>query len=214
MLEKMLNILFPPCCVMCGKEAKNWICPKCKILLREELKFKTIVNNYRTIYFLGFYEKRIKKLILDFKFKEKSYIGKVFPYLFLLNVEWKENFRKYDFIIPVPMFKKSKRLRGYNQSEILAKDLSTKLKVQYQKDILCKIKNNRKQSTLSIHQREENVKNVYQIKKKEIINNKKILLIDDIYTTGNTVKSCIKELEISGAKEVDVLVIAKTKTKI
>lgn len=214
MLEKILDILFPPCCVMCGKENKRWICPKCKLLLKEELKFKKIVNNYRTIYFLGFYEKRIKKLILDFKFKEKSYIGKGFSYLFLLNEEWKESFRNYDLIIPVPMFKKSKRMRGYNQSEILAKDLSIKLKVEYKKDILCKIKNNRKQSTLSIHQREENVKNVYQIKKKEIISDKKILLIDDIYTTGNTVKSCIKELELSGAKSVDVLVISKTKTKL
>ena len=214
MFEKVVNLLFPPSCIICGNGFKNWLCPKCKLLLKEELKYNVIVSNNRSVYFLGFYEKKIKDLILDFKFKDKPYIGKAFSYLILLNDNWKEKLKKYDLILAVPMFNKNKKIRGYNQAEILAKEIGNRTGMQYRKDVLYKIKDNAKQSSLSIHQRKENVKNVYTVKKKETISNKKILLVDDIYTTGNTVKSCINELGLINPKQVDILVIAKTKIEI
>lgn len=213
MLEKLLNIFFPPICVMCGKVYKNWICPKCYLKIKPELKYKEIKLENTNIYFLGFYEKRIKKLILNFKFRDEAYIGKMFSYLLLKNPNWKNKFKKYDYIISVPMHKQNKKLRGYNQSEIIADEICKKINIKSGSDILLKTRQNKKQSTLSMLQRKENVKNVFKVKDEVIIKNKNILLIDDIYTTGNTIKSCIKELKNAKINKVDVLVLGKTKLK-
>ena len=77
------------------------------------------------------------------------------------------------------------------------------------KNSLAKIKQNKKQSTLTEKQRTENVKDVYKLENKNEIYNKRILLLDDIYTTGSTVKACVKELKKGKPQTIDVLVIAK-----
>lgn len=115
----------------------------------------------------------------------------------------------YDIIIPVPMSRKKLAQRGYNQSELIASKISRYSKIQLQKDIIIKVKENKTQSTLNKIQRLENIKNVYKIKNKQKIKAKNILLFDDIYTTGATVNECAKILKQAGAKTVNVLTIAK-----
>jgi predicted amidophosphoribosyltransferase len=116
MLEELLNIFFPPICAICGKITKNWICPKCYLKIKPELKYKKLSIENIDIYFLGFYEKTIKKLILKFKFKDEAYIGKMFAYLILKNPDWNNKLKQYDYIISVPMYNQNKRLRGYTGS--------------------------------------------------------------------------------------------------
>lgn len=101
------------------------------------------------------------------------------------------------------------RERGYNQSELIAQELSKMANIKCYKDILIKTKNNKPQSTLSGKMRKENAKNVYKIEKTEKINNKRILLFDDIYTTGATVNSCIQELKKVEVKQIGILTLAK-----
>ena len=102
------------------------------------------------------------------------------------------------------------RQRGYNQSSLIAKKLVKDItNLTCREDVLIKDKNNKRQSDLNRHQRQENVKNVYKVINKEKIYNKKILLFDDIYTTGATVNECAKELKENGAKEILVFTIAK-----
>ena len=74
---------------------------------------------------------------------------------------------------------------------------------------LYKIKNNKPQSTLKKEERQENVIGVYGIKNKKILQNKKIILIDDIFTTGSTVNECSKILKQSGVKQIGIFTIAK-----
>ena len=74
-----------------------------------------------------------------------------------------------------------------------------------------KIRQNKRQSTLDRKQRRENVKDAYKLINSESIKDKKILLMDDIYTTGNTVEACKNELKKGRAQEIDILVIAKKK---
>ena len=105
--------------------------------------------------------------------------------------------------------KKNKENRGYNQTEVIADQLEKTLKIKHLKKCLIKIKPNQKQSTLTERQRTENVKNVYKLENKNEIYNKRILLLDDIYTTGSTVKACVKELKKGKPQTIDVLVIAK-----
>ena len=120
------------------------------------------------------------------------------------------------------MFEKKKSKRGYNQTELIVRELSKKLNINYNNNILLKIKENKTQSQLNYTERKQNVIGVYKVNQREfenikdknekiLLENKKIILFDDIYTTGFTVKECIKELENYSFKNVDVFVLAKGK---
>lgn len=185
--------------------------------LDKELKFQ--IDDYEEeqsknfiqhIYFYK-YENLIRSQILALKFQEKPYIYKTITY-FLKNIQKSfENLKKYDIIIIVPISSKRKKERGYNQSYLIAKEISKITKIPIAQKVLYKIKNTVPQSSLNKIQREENAKGVYIAKNILKLYNKKILLIDDIYTTGNTVNECARELVQRGIKreQIGVLTIAK-----
>ncbi len=209
MLEKIINIIFPKCCGICGKIYKEWICPKCYYNLKNELKFQKINKNNLKLYYVGFYEGKIRKLLLKYKFNDSAYLSNTFAKIINKNQKFVEIIKGYDYIIPVPMFIKNKKIRGYNQTELLAKKMEKITGTKSLVNILIKSKQNKRQSELSEKERKENVKNVYCLVNEEKIENKKILLIDDIYTTGNTMKECVKTLKKGKPKKVDCFVIAK-----
>ena len=117
--------------------------------------------------------------------------------------------KKYDIIIPVPISKKRYKQRGYNQSAILAKDLARELKAEYLENILVKIKDNAAQSSLNQDEREANVQGAYKVVNKQKIFDKKILIIDDVFTTGATLNECSRVLKAAGAGNIGVFTIAK-----
>ena len=182
------------------------MCSKCALIMKKELKLSTIKTTKYRIFFIGFYEGNLKKLLLEYKFNEKSYISNYFVDTIVNEKRLFNILKEYDSIIPVPMYKSNKKNRGYNQSEIIAK-----LHIEYIKNYLVKVKKNKKQSLLNRIERAKNVKNAYRITGVEMIKNKKVILCDDIYTTGSTVNECITELEKARPKLIDILVIAKTK---
>ena len=98
--------------------------------------------------------------------------------------------------------------RGYDQSLIIAKELSENIGIDLKKNVLIKVIDNKPQSVLKRYERLKNIKNVYKIEDAEI-KDKKILLFDDIYTTGSTVNECSRILKEAGAKEICILTIAK-----
>ena len=208
--------MYPPCCGICGKLNKNSLCKKCEIKLNKLAVWK--IEDYRQItsYFeehiyIFNYDSIIRKTILDYKFNEKSYIYKNFINFLKKNEKICVQIKKYDIIIPVPISLKRKKERGYNQSDLIAKDLALELNIKYIKNALLKIKNNSEQSTLTAEEREKNVKDVYKIKKNMIhkLYEKNILLIDDIFTTGSTVNECSRVLKEAGVYKIGVLTIAK-----
>lgn len=234
-IDKVLNFLFPPVCGICLKKDKDWICDECLNKLKSNhLKTKYIninknkINNkiksqnIHKVYYLFEYKDLIRKKIIDYKFNDKSYLYKTFSNIILKNKKVCNLLNSYDIIIPVPMFEKKKSKRGYNQTELIARELSKKLNINYNNNILLKIKENKTQSQLNYTERKQNVVGVYKVNQREfenikdknekiLLENKKIILFDDIYTTGFTVKECIKELENYSFKNVDVFVLAKGK---
>lgn len=124
-----------------------------------------------------------------------------------------ENFcnflRSCDIIIPVPISKKRNKQRGYNQSLLIARELSKKANIELVNNCLYKTKNVIEQSKLSKEERIENIQDVYEVKRQGKLVNKKILLVDDIFTTGSTANECCKMLNEANAKEIYVLTIAK-----
>lgn len=215
--EKMLDLIYPQVCGICGKLNTKSLCNKCKVKLEKEFNFQT--DNYKEDESKNFiehnyffkYENFIRSQILALKFQEKPYVYKTIGY-FLKNMKKSfENLKKYDIMIIVPISKQRKRERGYNQSRLVAREISKIIKVPIAKKILYKTKNTVPQSSLNKKEREENIKGVYKAINTTKIYNKKILLIDDIYTTGNTVNECANILFQKGIKRtnIGVLTIAK-----
>ena len=151
----------------------------------------------------------IRKTIISYKFNDKSYIYRTLSNYILKNKKFIENIKTYDIIMPIPISKERKKDRGYNQSLLIARDISKKCVVKIENNTLYKIKNIVPQSTLNKEERLNNIKGAYGIKNIKNIQNKKILIFDDIYTTGSTVNECSKVLMQNGAKRIGVLTIAK-----
>ena len=127
----------------------------------------------------------------------------------LKNKKIFENIKKYDKIIPVPISKKRYKERGYNQSLLIANEISKQTNLELVNNCLIKTKNIIEQSKLNKEDRQQNIQGVYSIQNEEIITNKKVLLIDDIYTTGSTVNECSKILQQARPERIGVLVLAK-----
>lgn len=224
MIDFVLNFLYPPVCGICGKINYNWICSKCEKRLQKYEKFEIIKgnkniknilkNNKEEIYFdelLYYFEYKglIRKLLLQYKFSDGSYLANFWAKVILKNKKIDEIFRIYDIMIPVPMHYEKELMRGYNQTKLVTDIISKQNKILVESNILIKNKKTETQSTLNLEKRYKNVKNVFEIKKVDKIENKTIILFDDICTTGATVNEISRILKKAGARKILVLVIAK-----
>ena len=152
----------------------------------------------------------IKEKIVQYKFKDKAYLSKLFAEFIYANKKVMKYIFSYDYLIPIPLNKIRKRLRGYNQTYLILEELKKRENhIKIEIDILYKDKNIKPQSTLNEIQRKMNIKNAYSVKNIEKIKDKKILLFDDVFTTGSTTNECSRLLKENGAKKVGVLTIAK-----
>lgn len=193
------------------------MCNKCKIKLEKEFNFQTddysqdIEKNFKEHHYFFRYKNLIRNQILSLKFHEKPYIYKTISYFLENKRKNFENLKKYDIIIVVPLSKKRQKERGYNQSQLIAKEISKILSIKIEKNIIIKMKNTLPQSLLNKEQRQKNIIGVYEVNNIEKVRNKNILIIDDIYTTGNTVNECAKILVGNGIdkQKMGVLTIAK-----
>ena len=122
-----------------------------------------------------------------------------------------EFIKKYDYIISVPLHKKRFRVRGYNQSELIAREVSKICEKTYCKGVLVKSKNIVAQSKLDKLDRIRNIKDAFEIENDavEIVSGKKIAIFDDVFTTGATVNECAKVLKSAGASFVGIITLAK-----
>lgn len=212
-IKYVTNLIYPNVCGICDKLCDDDICKKCEIKLNDISKIK--IDRYTNKYFkkhlyIFKYEGIIKERLIKYKFNERNYIYKAFVKFMLKNKKICDFLKNYDIIIPVPIHTKRRMERGYNQSALIAKEISKEIqKIDYLEDVLIKKINNKPQSTKNKSERKNNVIGAYYMKNKEKINNKKILLLDDIYTTGNTVNECCKILQSANPKCIDVITIAK-----
>lgn len=212
MFERVLDIIFPPKCGFCGKINKEYLCKKCELKLDylKKDKIRKMLNEAFSYLLYGYeYKEEIRKKILDFKFSDKPELANTFVKLLLNNKNICGFIENYDIMIPVPMYKKKQIMRGYNQTELIAKRIAENLHLDYAEDVLTKIKNTETQSNLDAKDRQNNVKNAYECKNMKKIYEKKVILFDDIFTTGSTAAECSKQLRIAGSKEIAVLTVAK-----
>ena len=214
-LEKALEYIFLPSCGICGELGNGYLCNKCG---KELEKYK--IDEYTILYnkevgdsiekmHIFKYEDMVRKMLLQYKFNDKSYLYKTFCEIVVNNKKIFDFIKTYDIIIPVPMHKVRIKERGYNQSELISKEISKNSSIKMYKDVLIKIKNNKIQSKLKGKDRVENTKNVYKLINAEKINNRKVLIFDDIYTTGATINACISEIAKANPSKIGILTLAK-----
>ena len=213
-VPSLLNLIYPPKCGICGKLNENFLCNKCYKILENDAKFSVekfdkLENEFDEHIYMFKYEGAIRRIILQYKFQEKSYLYKTIVNFLLKNKKMFEIIKTYDTIVPVPISKKRKRTRGYNQSYLIAKDIANIVGIKLENRVLFKTKNIIEQSKLNKEDRLENIKGVYEIRNIKRIMNKKILLFDDIYTTGSTANECCRILKKAYPKKIGVLTIAK-----
>ena len=131
LIETALDLIFPKICGFCGEITNSYLCEYCN----EYLKLKQInkIQKYEDKFFeehLWMYEYKgdIREKIIDYKFNDKSYLYRTWVQIILSSEEISEYIKGYDILIPVPIHKKRKRRRGYNQSELIAKGITQKIK--------------------------------------------------------------------------------------
>ena len=158
-------------------------------------------------YSAAYYKDVISELVIRLKYKNDFRAGDALGSLMVNSIAGQVN--NFDFITFVPMSHRVKKIRGYNQSEYLSKNISKILKIPC-KPCLIKIKDTKDQIGLDGTMRWLNLMNCYRVLHMDTIKNKKIILVDDVVTTGATVFYCANELVNMGAKEVIILTAAKS----
>jgi len=151
----------------------------------------------------------VKKLLYQFKYRPfltdlKVSLGRLFYEGIIQQEAFIKFIDKNLIITAVPLHKSRERKRGYNQSELLAKELSKSLSFKYVPEVLIRQTNTKPQFSLKKEERRENLKGAFLLnsKFKEKIKGKRILLVDDITTTGATLRECAKILKRSGVGKV------------
>jgi ComF family protein len=209
----LLDIFFPSFCSGCKKEG-SFLCKDCKYkieILKTPSCFpeKAIIKKF---YCATEYRNRtLKNLMHNFKYKYIKEINNelseiMIKHLKLTNFEPSEN----QILVPVPLHKKRLQKRGFNQSELLAEKIGKYFNIQVDTKLI-KRKKETKHQTLQEKRKErkENLKNAFSFISKKDITKKEIILVDDIITTGTTLKECAKTLAKKKVKNITAIVIAK-----
>ncbi len=211
-MEKLLNLIFIPECVFC-KKIGSFFCNdclgKCKKLDQAVLFKKTGVK----CLFAYEYEGLIRECIRNAKYKNKHFAAlKTLSRKVSADFEIKLNPYTRDgkcLVIPIPVSKAKLRKRGFNQAEVIAQIFSKTLKIPTNPNLLKRVKETSSQYTNNRTERFKNMKDAFEISNAVHIKDKKILLVDDVCTTGATLIEASSVLRRAGAKDVVCIALAR-----
>lgn len=233
--HEVLNFLLPPRCICCGKilSTENGVCPECfnkmtfisfpyckrcgrpfinSLNIHTDTLCPNCISDNKPLFRMCRsavrYDDTSKPAILAFKFMDKTENAKVFAKW--LKIAGKDIFNEgADVIIPVPLHYLRLIKRKYNQSALLASELCLLTGLELNTSSLVKHKSTKPQVSFSGKERIKNVKGVFSVKYPQKICGRRIVLIDDVFTTGSTARECANVLLAAGAASVDVLTIAR-----
>lgn len=198
-------------CIICESYLEKIdLCDECKkyIVLSHNVYTMRCLDKFINCYSAAYYTGTMMELIRRLKYKSDFQSGEIIASYMrdrIKNLNY-----DIDFITYVPMTKRSLKSRGYNQSKFLCNLLSKEFNIPVA-DCLIKTKETKDQIGLSQKQRWENMRDCFKVKKPQMIKNKKVLLVDDVFTTGSTAYFCSYELIKSGVEKINILTAAKSK---
>ena len=207
--HRLMQLLFPPKCVLCRKlltEEETDLCAQCRADTPEITGTKRKLPYLAKWTGLWYYEGSVRASILRYKFRgSRSYSQ---SYGRLLAMKLLQEDISFDILTWAPISRRRKWRRGYDQVELIAKAVAKELGVP-PVSTLKKTRHNRPQSKLKdAAARRANVLGVYRVTDHETVAGKRILLLDDILTTGATVSECARTLLTAGANEVICATVA------
>lgn len=223
-IKKVLGIIYPKRCPICGEivsQKEQLICGECKNKLvyiknprckkcgkplefakeeycRDCKRRKHYFEEGRAVWL---YSKEMRSSIYRFKYDNKREYAEFYTEeLVRIYGSWIKRLQ-IDAIVPIPLHEKRKKIRGFNQAEVLANQIGEKMNLPVMPKLMIRQKNTIAQKELNDKERQENVKNAFKIPYNEV-QLKKVLLVDDIYTTGSTIDAAAKALKGKGVEKV------------
>ena len=203
-LDWLLDLLYPPKCVICRRllaRGEQYICPDCFESLPNFEGEKPQVGGADGLSVTLFYEGAVRESFLRFKFGGSAFYAQTYG-AWMAHTIRDRLAGKFDVLTWAPVSRARKRKRGYDQSALLCREIGTQLRLE-PIQTLRKIKDPPAQSTLAdAAQRRANVSGAYRAEQPERFAGKRVLIIDDIVTTGATLAECSRTLLQAGASDV------------
>lgn len=225
MLRDLAYLFFPTCCAACESplhKNEKTICISCRHRLPlgnyhnvNAEKIKKVFSGRAklqnaTSLFIFHKDSLVQNLIHNLKYKNRQDVSKELGIWLGEELSLLTNYKGIDVVIPVPLHKKRRKERGYNQVEKFGVEISKKINATYINNVLTKNSYNKKQSKHTKLSRWENTESVFGIQNEHILENKHLLLVDDIITTGATIESCIEVLKKIPGVKISVAAMAIT----
>lgn len=217
----LLDFIYPPTCLVCGTVVENGdpICGQCFSKIQpysegkglEELWISRHEINpiYLDGFLAGFYfEPNLQNLLHLLKYQKQRRLGSFFGRWLGKNLSFQLQMWNIDWVVPVPLHPRKRRKRGYNQSDLIAREVAAENGFLLARSVLKRTRNTATNTGLSASERIRNVSGAFIVHPKFNFSGKRILLIDDVITTGSTLNACAEPLKKAGAAAVFALVVA------
>lgn len=212
LFDKLLDLLYPPRCAFCHRLLRNGgegVCKDCltKLPYTGDCSAQTGLKHIKSCVSPLYYENNVRESLHRFKFGQRTGYAGIYAGFMVKSID--ENEISCDIITWAPVSRQRLRSRGYDQSELLGRELSARLGTACMR-LLVKQRHTPPQSrTKNAAQRRENVKGAYRCCDSEATRGKKVLLVDDIVTSGSTLSECARMLKEAGAAEVSAVTVAR-----
>lgn len=207
-LKAIIDAIYPNglVCAICSREAhvdEHGLCDDCasKLEFVKEIDKQEYIDD---IYCAVYYTQHIAGAMHSFKYNDTRYLCRALASLITLPDEWET-----DCTVPIPLHKARRRKRGYNQSTLIAEELSKKYDLNIDESLVKRTVNTQSQRTLGQAQRAENIVGAFSVTGDVV--GKRIMLIDDVFTTGATMNECAKALKNAGASKVYAATVCMAK---
>ncbi|WP_426348910.1 ComF family protein [Alloiococcus sp. CFN-8] len=209
-LKYLSEVIFPfdEKCICCEEYSEELLCRSCRGRIKKLSSSYSIKKEGTMLraYSIAYYADSMKKIILSYKYKNNFRALEVFEELAIEFIDTRG--LSFDLITYVPLSKKAYKKRGFNQSKLLAERIASVYNKEC-RDLLKKEGSNLEQKKLSLEDRWGNLEGAYSLKESNCYHGKRILLVDDVITSGATAYYCARELKKITDKEVLILSLAK-----
>lgn len=221
LLNDVVDTIFPRFCCVCGRRLthnEEETCITCldhlpltrirgkKGNVVERLFWDDVICARRANSFMYYEpESQYSHIFLKFKYHNQPQLAVAFGRMMAQDLADTDFFEGIDLIVPVPLSKKRRKKRGYNQSERLAQGVGQITGLPIEENALQRVVDNSTQTHLNTNERRKNVENIFKLARPELVSGKHVLIIDDTITTGSTVRSFAHTLAQAGCVDISIL---------